>query len=199
MCRLILWCLLFVGVGGVAMASSKTEKMIADYIAKLDAKDIQQVVICQEKYVETDLFADDSTRNDDDQLLPLATVTNRADIDSLVADLKGGLSKRVSLGDLPFSGILSYQVYVTKQKTFLVTKVILGEEGIVAASIGRRQNKGFRLTSDDMILVKSPSFSKTIQRLMNKNSEGEEESVGKRESGGDQPSQNAGDQVESAD
>ena len=152
----------------VASEDTVGEKKIADYIAKLDAKDIQQVVVCQENDVETDPFAD-STRKDDGQLLPLVTVTNRVGMDSLVADLKAGLSKRVPLEDLPFSGILSYQVFVTKQKSFLVTHVILGEEGIVAASVGRSQNKGFRLVSEDMILVKSPSFSKTIQRLMGKN------------------------------
>jgi hypothetical protein len=152
---------------GTAMASSQTERQIADYITKLETNDIQQIVICQDDDCSTDIFAD-STYKEDGLLSPLVIVTNRLTVGSLVADLRKMLSERVPLEDMPFSGILAYQVFVTKQEVFLVTHVFLGEEGIVAASICRRQNDGFCLVSGDMILVKAPFFSKTIQCLMEK-------------------------------
>lgn len=205
-------CLIFVYLFIIAgMVSSQTDQKIADYIDKLEAKDIQMVVICQDEYVEKDLFGDfehkvsaqenddqlvplfgdfkykGSARKNDVQLFPIVAVTNRVVIDPLADALKSGLSERVSLEDLPFSGILSYQVFVTRQKYLLITHVIRGEDGIVAASIGKRHKKGYRLVGEDMILITSQSFSKKIQQLMSDNEESEAQEKDRTEKKGVRP------------
>lgn len=150
-------------VGSFAALPCAETQLVAA-VADLNPGAVQEVVLCRADPPAGDVFAG-VTADQEPLLTPMASITSRFDVARLVDELRSALVCPVSVGEMPFSGTLSFQVFVTQRDTLVITHVILGEAGIVAVSMGSRAPPGFRQSSG-LLLLKSPAFAARVRAMM---------------------------------
>ena len=149
---------------GALAASPCAETQLVAAVAALNPDAVQEVVLCRADQPAGDVFAG-VTADQEPLLTPMAAITSRLEVARLVDELRSALVCPVPVGEMPFSGTLSFQVFATQSDTLVITHVIIGEAGIVAVSLGSRSPPGFRQSSG-LLLLKSPAFAACVRALM---------------------------------
>ena len=125
---------------------------------------IRKITICREKYIG-DLFSNESKLI----LTPLFEITDAIIISNLLGIVTSSYkTNKVSISDLPFSGISSYQILEDENNKLVCLHTITSDDGFVGVNQAQKENDVYTIMDmEEPIFFTNRLYCVSIQNLFN--------------------------------